>query len=74
MIYSSSDEDESTNVEATTDVINAEEAVLTEVINAEEAVPTEVINAETINVINVETINAEAIDNNQNTGSIKDVI
>ena len=40
-----------------------EEEVSTDVINAEEAVPTEVIN-----VINVEAINAEAIDNNQNMG------
>ena len=56
LIYSSSEEDESTNVEASTDVINAEEAVSTEVINAD------VINA----------INAEAIDNNQNMGSEED--
>ena len=75
LIYSSSDEDESTNAEATNaEVTNAEEAVPTKVINAEEAVPTKVINAEeavstkVININAINVINADAIDDNQNMG------
>ncbi len=66
LIYSSSEEEESTNV----DVINVE-PTNAEPTNVEEAVATDVINTEPINA---DTINAEPIDNNQNMGSEEDSI